>query len=99
MTVLGGLQCGKDCVVLHDFLGFNTDDGIRRAAMDSRWDAMKAAKKVSIPMTVLGGLQFAVTVRGAKVIEMVSIPMTVLGGLQSHAVVMRPIRLGKFQYR
>ena len=26
--------------------------------MDSRWDAMKAAKKVSIPMTVLGGLQF-----------------------------------------
>ena len=57
MTVLGGLQCGKDCVVLHDFLGFNTDDGIRRAAMDSRWDAMKAAKKVSIPMTVLGGLQ------------------------------------------
>ena len=78
--------------------GFNTDDGIRRAAMISRTNHSRKGGQVSIPMTVLGGLQFLLK-RLCMERSKVSIPMTVLGGLQLHAVVMRPIRLGKFQYR
>ena len=39
------------------FHGFNTDDGIRRAAIPKKEEAAPE-EKVSIPMTVLGGLQF-----------------------------------------
>ena len=62
--------------------GFNTDDGIRRAAiMPSGMVVQPSGRRVSIPMTVLGGLQFggALALKGTGV---VSIPMTVLGGLQ-----------------
>ena len=38
--------------------GFNTDDGIRRAAIHSDQPLLLYARSVSIPMTVLGGLQF-----------------------------------------
>ena len=38
--------------------GFNTDDGIRRAAIASRRHEADKAWEVSIPMTVLGGLQY-----------------------------------------
>ena len=42
---------------LHKKSRFNTDDGIRRAAMGERSNRYDYLWKVSIPMTVLGGLQ------------------------------------------
>ena len=39
---------------------------------------------VSIPMTVLGGLQYLLRIAWDTQKIRVSIPMTVLGGLQSH---------------
>ena len=60
---------------------FNTDDGIRRAAIGDGEIDLSNAEFVSIPMTVLGGLQF----HGHDCVRLpsgVSIPMTVLGGLQ-----------------
>ena len=53
---------------------------------------------VSIPMTVLGGLQF----HGYLIsflFSSVSIPMTVLGGLQFMEVAHDNIYYEKFQYR
>ena len=38
--------------------GFNTDDGIRRAAISRQRTAGARRSPVSIPMTVLGGLQW-----------------------------------------
>ena len=57
MTVLGGLQFKKVSVEQAKSLRFNTDDGIRRAAIQSAVDDACEAAHVSIPMTVLGGLQ------------------------------------------
>ena len=42
---------------------FNTDDGIRRAAIGDGEIDLSNAEFVSIPMTVLGGLQFLITTR------------------------------------
>ena len=39
------------------FLSFNTDDGIRRAAIPPGVSSFVSGDDVSIPMTVLGGLQ------------------------------------------
>ena len=48
-------QGGGETVLDHCF---NTDDGIRRAAIVSGAKKNKEGIDVSIPMTVLGGLQF-----------------------------------------
>ena len=61
---------------------FNTDDGIRRAAINEEAEC-KRELKVSIPMTVLGGLQCSINELEDEWMNEVSIPMTVLGGLQS----------------
>ena len=57
MTVLGGLQYNnvfsRDSLTLR----FNTDDGIRRAAITRCVNRIRTSIIVSIPMTVLGGLQ------------------------------------------
>ena len=58
MTVLGGLQFDIFVSILEKVSGFNTDDGIRRAAISARAFEAVNAGHVSIPMTVLGGLQF-----------------------------------------
>ena len=42
------------------FMSFNTDDGIRRAAILWRAGRPSSPCPVSIPMTVLGGLQFRI---------------------------------------
>ena len=64
--------------------GFNTDDGIRRAAICRERRNRFCRLHVSIPMTVLGGLQFIESFHTKLQSIGVSIPMTVLGGLQSY---------------
>ena len=59
MTVLGGLQCLAFGVMATKSRSFNTDDGIRRAAIRDVWSHVNKMGQVSIPMTVLGGLQCA----------------------------------------
>ena len=56
MTVLGGLQCYDLDQEEKKQHGFNTDDGIRRATIFFA-DEVDTMTEVSIPMTVLGGLQ------------------------------------------
>ena len=60
---------------------FNTDDGIRRATIMKKFVIEVIVALVSIPMTVLGGLQSSASV-ARPMNFLVSIPMTVLGGLQ-----------------
>ena len=57
MTVLGGLQFRIERVSEFIDDSFNTDDGIRRAAISIAPPASFKQPAVSIPMTVLGGLQ------------------------------------------
>ena len=59
----------------------NTDDGIWRAAIGVALAGKLLRAQVSIPMTVLGGLQYGCHV-DTFVFLFVSIPMTVFGGLQ-----------------
>ena len=66
-------MCSKFC--------FNTDDGIRRATTVQLDKKSAKIVAVSIPMTVLGGLQPSAARTAAEPFG-VSIPMTVLGGLQ-----------------
>ena len=58
MTVLGGLQSAVAAVKAKKAAGFNTDDGIRRATILRRSSSVAEVISVSIPMTVLGGLQY-----------------------------------------
>ena len=81
MTVLGGLQFLFYLLGGFTFRRFNTDDGIRRAAIRKIFVWFLREPGVSIPMTVLGGLQFDMEVKVGGTLK-VSIPMTVLGGLQ-----------------
>ena len=66
MTVLGGLQFKRECKILAKFKSFNTDDGIRRATIAKQEYSEMMADIVSIPMTVLGGLQCIKILPGAK---------------------------------
>ncbi len=50
--------------------------------MNRNLDIITGAERVSIPMTVLGGLQFVALSLLFRYRTTVSIPMTVLGGLQ-----------------
>ena len=59
MTVLGGLQWDRNVLPRRKEESFNTDDGIRRAAIRDVWSHVNKMGQVSIPMTVLGGLQCA----------------------------------------
>ena len=57
MTVLGGLQYPDAWCWIYSDERFNTDDGIRRATIRICDKIVAYSKWVSIPMTVLGGLQ------------------------------------------
>ena len=57
MTVFGGLQYCSFVIIDFSLLCFNTDDGIRRATIGRTGDDRDRFEGVSIPMTVLGGLQ------------------------------------------
>ena len=98
MTVLGGLQCKDKTTAAKLDVSFNTDDGIRRAAIACEAAHACTMPWVSIPMTVLGGLQCQhCFFPGGR--WHVSIPMTVLGGLQSFGPWVDFIELCRFQYR
>ena len=58
MTVFGGLQFQTRYKTVNSIQGFNTDDGIWRAAMLPSIDVLFIPIDVSIPMTVFGGLQY-----------------------------------------
>ena len=58
MTVLGGLQSVVQRARHRPGNRFNTDDGIRRAAIAAKPKSSRPRRNVSIPMTVLGGLQY-----------------------------------------
>ena len=60
---------------------FDTDNGIRRATTSKVIEERRGEDYVSIPITVLGGLQHDLIFRSVQILE-VSIPITVLGGLQ-----------------
>ena len=99
MTVLGGLQRDRAIQdVLHDIERFNTDDGIRRATTSRSPRRIRSLDFVSIPMTVLGGLQRKHHENYLQTYQ-VSIPMTVLGGLQHEYRDFVELNDEGFQYR
>ena len=106
ITVLGGLQPGQWRTVCCRLMGFDTDNGIRKATTlfkgylvqcrPQSFDTDNGIRRattpaqlpllllemiVSIPITVLGGLQQDRGNRERRQFR-VSIPITVLGGLQ-----------------
>ena len=78
---------------------FNTENGRGRAAMRNDDTYFVMSWKVSIPRTVVGGLQSTEEELKAEENRSVSIPRTVVGGLQSYPIFYIKYNIKVFQYR